>query len=168
MTNHSPNCQCYDCTSGDNHIAHVRNQFGKNAAMSYGNSYSGGSQYGFNQYESNHFNELTTAPVKTTTLNPINTTQPVAQTKANLKQILGDALGSVVGNLIQAKKDGEILPPILDKVAGLGIKTEQAALNATQNKAQNEIGKQVLTFSPYIIAGLVGVVILVVVLLARK
>jgi len=152
---HSPNCLCGSCTSHDSHIAHVRSQFGKNA--NFENTINGGSQFGYNQYESNHFaNHADPA------------TPPIVATKANLKQILGEALGSVVGNLIQAKKDGETLPKALDVVASLGIKTEQAAINAATGKAQNEVGKQVLAFSPYIIAGLVGVVLLVVVLLAKK
>jgi len=147
---HSPNCLCGACTSFDPHIMHIRNQFGKNADFT--NTVNGGSRYGYNDYDAgfNHADAV------------------IIPHQANLKQILGDALGSVVGDLIQAKKDGQTLPPLLDKVAGLGIKTEQAAVNAATGKAQSEVGKQVLTFSPYIIGGLVLIVLVVVFMLGRK
>lgn len=163
---HSPNCNCYECTSGDDYIAHIRGAFGKNAAH-FDAAFSGGSQYGYNQYDS-HYNDLSIAPVKTTTLQPVQNTTVATGDKANLKKILGDALGSVVGDLIQSKKDGQTLPPLLDKVASLGIKTEQVALNATQKKAESEIGANFLKFSPWIIGGVVGLVLLVFFLGGRK
>lgn len=164
---HSPNCQCNYCTSEDDYIAHVRNQFGKNAAH-FDAAASGGTQWmRYSNYD--NYTDLSVAPVGTTTLKPVTVTgTQTQQTKANLVQILGNAVGSAVGDLIQAKKEGETLPPLLDMVAKLGIKTEQVALNAAEQKAGSEIGAQVLKFSPYIIAGLVGVVLLIVVLLVKK
>ncbi len=152
---HSPNCLCGNCTSFDPHITHIRSQFGKNADFT--NTLNGGSQYGFNDYE-NHF-----GPETGTTVTPAPDSS-----KKNAIKIFGDAIGNVLGDLIQTKKDGGNLPPILDKVAGLGILTEQAAVKAATGKTESVVGQNVLKFSPYIIAGLVGVVLLVVVLLVKK
>ncbi len=77
-----------------------------------------------------------------------------------MQTIFGSAFGTFVGNLIQTKKDGGALPPLLDKVAGLGIQTEKAAVSAASDKAVNIVGSNTIKFSPYIIAGLVGVVLL--------
>lgn len=147
---HSPNCLCGDCTSNDPYINHLRSQFGKNANFS--NTVNGGvSPFGFNEYD--HLAGMEDEPW----LGGSTSTKPQS---ADLKKILGDALGTAVGGIIQAKKEGQILPPLLDKVAGLGIKTEQAAYNAAQGKAQSEIGKNVLKFAPYIVGGIVAIVLL--------
>lgn len=152
--NSAPNCQCYECTNNDPYISHLRAQFGKNAAH-FDSALNGGVSPGYKSY--NHFSDtLSIAPVKTTTLSPVPvvTGTQTTQSKANLKTILGDALGGIVGDLVQAKKDGEQLPKVLDVVASLGIKTEQAAIDAAQKKAESETGKLVLGMSPYIVGGI--------------
>lgn len=93
----------------------------------------------------------------------ITTTQ-----KVDIKGILGDALGGIVGDLIQAKKDGQQLPKALETVADLGIKTEQAAIDAATKKAQTSIGKNVLQFSPTIIGVIIAVVGVIVFLTFKK
>lgn len=162
MKNHSPNCLCGECTSYDPYIAHIRSQFGKNADFT--NTINGGRQVGFNNFD-DHYLGADDTPY-------YNAEQPLteetAQTKSNLKQILGEALGGIVGNLIQDKKEGKQLPPLLDAVAGLGIKTEQAAIDAAQNRAESQIGKNVLTFSPYIIGGIILVFVVIVFLIFKK
>jgi hypothetical protein len=157
---HSPNCLCGTCTSGDPYIAHIRNQFGKHADFK--NTLNGGHQSGFNDYEGtrSHLWEDTQPWLGGATEPP--------ETKANLKNILGDALGTAVGNIIQAKKDGQTLPKALDIVAQLGIKTEQAAYNAAQGKAATAVGQNVIKFSPYIIGGIVAFILLFFFVLGRK
>lgn len=152
---HSPNCLCGGCTSYDPHIMKLRSQFGKNADFS--NTLNGGTaanyRGGFNDFDSVDYKDEPW-------LGGGNTPPGSSQQTANLKQFLGDALGSFVGNVIQAKKEGQQLPKALDIVAGLGIKTEQAALQAGRSKAESEIGKNVLKFAPYIIGGIAAVVLL--------
>jgi len=158
---HSPNCQCYECTGNDPYISHLKNQFGKNA--NFDNTKNGGVITNFNSYE-NHADPLAAGVFQPLPTGPSTT----PQTTANVKQIFGDALGTAVGNIIQAKKEGQILPPYLDLVAKLGIKTEQAAVNAAQGKAANTIGTNVIKFSPYIIGGLVAFVLLFFFVLGKK
>lgn len=150
MSNHAKYCNCYECTGNDSYMKRLRNNYARTAGI-------------------NHLSSLSTAPVKTTTLNTVST-PPIAPTasKANMKDILGDVLGGFVGDLIQAKKSGETLPKALDVVATLGIKTEKAAINAAQASAEKEIGKNVLQFSPFIIAAIVGVVVLLLYFMFKK
>ncbi len=150
---HSPNCQCYECTDYDPYIEHIKNQFGKNA--NFDNTRNGGVVTNFNNFVGSPDEPW------------LGGTQPTT-TKANVKQIFGDALGDLLGNIIQAKKEGQELPKALDVVAGLGIKTEQAAYNAAQGKAANTIGTNVLKFSPYIIGGIVAFILLFFFILGKK
>lgn len=140
---HSPNCECYDCTNGDAYISKLRSNYGKNANFSQAARNGVYGTTSFNNYDS-HF------------LPDEGGTQA---SKLDIKKILGDAAGNVVGDLIQAKKDGQVLPKLLDKVATLGMKTEQAAVNAAQGKASTAIGSKVLQFSPYIFGGVIAVVL---------
>jgi len=148
---HYVNCLCGDCTSGDPYIMKLKNSFGKNANFS--NTYNGGRQASNNADDPEPWLGGPSANQSTT---------------ANVKKIFGDALGNVLGNLIQAKKDGETLPPLLDKVAGLGIQTEKAAIDAAQSKANSTVGAKVIEFSPYIIIGLVLLVIVAFIVLKNK
>jgi hypothetical protein len=143
----------------------LKNNYGKNAA------WSGGHQVGAQQVNFNSFEQSNVIgdPLASGSFTPLPTGPTYGTTnKANLKGILGDALGGVAGDLIQAKKDGQTLPPLLDFVAKLGIKTEQAALNAAQEKAYSTTGKNVLQFSPLIIGAIVGVVLLLLFMFIKK
>lgn len=149
---HSPNCECYSCTGNDSYLKEVRRRYGANANFSIA-ARSGvyGSTGGFNNYD--HADAVT---------------PPIAPEQVDIKKLLGNALGGFVGDIIQAKKDGKGLTPVLDKVATLGIATEQAAVNAAQGKAEQTIGQQVLKFSPYIIGGIIVVVLGAVFFMAKK
>lgn len=108
-------------------------------------------------------------PLASGTFVPLPTGPTYGETnKANLKSMLGDALGGFVGDLIQAKKTGQTLPPILDKAAGLGIKIENSAKQAALESAQRETGKNVLQFSPLIIGVFLGLVLLVLFMFIKK
>lgn len=141
---HSPNCDCYDCARGDSYLTELRSRFGKNA------NFTGAANrpQSFNDYDANHADET-------------------VGTKADVKAIFGDALGGILGDLAQKKKEGQVLPKALDTVAGLVIKTEKAAVSAATKSAESEIGAQVLQKSPYILAG-IGVAVLVVMYLLFK
>lgn len=160
---HAPNCDCYDCNPGDAYISHLKNNYGKNA-VSGGNMLParvgvyGMADLGFNNYSS-HFLDMNHADAPTGI---------VPAPKADIKAIFGDALGGILGNIIQKKKDGETLPKALDVVATLGIKTEQAAVTAAQKAAEKELGAKVLKFSPAIIIGIVSVLALVAYLMFKK
>ena len=148
---HMPNCDCYECNPGDNYISHLKSQYGKNRADNLMMPARVGVYGMTNNFQSrNHADAI------------------VATEKVSVKDIFGDALGGVIGKIIQDKKDGKELPKALDAVATLGIKTEKAAVTAAQQAAEKEVGKNVLKFSPMIIAGIVGVVLLVVYLIAKK
>lgn len=162
---HSPNCTCYECTDGDPHIAYIKSQFGKNA--------------NFDDYElkargqrlTNHvigFNDPVSVqdPLQVGTYKTQPTGTPI-QT-ADIKSIIGNALGGIVGDLMTEKKQGHQLPPILDKVAGIGIKLEQSAKQSAAEKAYSETGKTVLQFSPLIIGGLIAMGLVMVILFVKK
>lgn len=158
--NHSPNCECVHCTGNDSYLKEVRRRYGKNANFSLA-ARSGvyGSIGGFNNYSGHFFDHADAAPVTA----PLTSPEQV-----DLKKLLGNALGGMVGEVIQAKKDGKVLSPVLDKVATLGIKTEQAAVAAAQDKAEQTIGQKILKFSPYIIAAVAGIILWAVFLGGRS
>ena len=64
------------------------------------------------------------------------------------KEILTQQATNLVGNLIDAKRRGESLPPLYDKIATLGINGQTAALELAKKETQ----KKTITYAGYVIA----------------
>lgn len=155
--NHAQNCSCYDCTGNDAYMIELRSRFGRNAVWS--NSarpgvYGNGSTFLYNTYDHADANAAVTPGI--------------TPTKTNVLDIFGNAVGGILGDLAQAKKDGEVLPKALDTVAGLVIKTEKAAVDAAQKSAEKEIGATALKNSPYILGAVAVILGLLVYFMFKK
>lgn len=77
------------------------------------------------------------------------------------KEILTQQATQLVANLIDAKRRGEMLPPIYDKIATLGIRGQSAALELAKQETQ----KRSIAYGGYIIA---AVILIVVIILKNK
>lgn len=76
------------------------------------------------------------------------------------KEILTNQAYTLVGNLIDAKRRGEQLPPLYDKIATLGINGQSAALELAKRETQ----KKTITYAGYAIA----VILLIVIFTTKK
>lgn len=89
-------------------------------------------------------------------------TSPVPKPKANLNSIFGSAIFGVVDDLITAKENGQQLPGILDKIAGVASDAKQQGIDIAKEEAKN----QAMKYIPHVIAGVM--VIIVIILLVKK
>lgn len=78
-------------------------------------------------------------------------------------KIFGSAGMSFLQSLMSAKENGEQLPPVLDKIANLAVKSKSQITNAAIDVAKDEANKRMA----WIVAGGLGIALLIV-LFKRK
>ncbi len=74
-------------------------------------------------------------------------------------KIFGGAGLSFIQSLISAKENGEQLPPLLDKLGNLAIKSKASIKDAAIETAKDEANKKLA----WIVAGVLGVALVVVI-----
>lgn len=80
--------------------------------------------------------------------------------KQTVGQMAASAALGFLGNLINAKQQGQELPPVLDKVATIAISGQDKAIEIAQKEAKEHAINQMA----WIIAGVLAVVLIIVLL----
>lgn len=63
-----------------------------------------------------------------------------------LKQILQAKGAELLADVVKAKKDGVVLPKAVDKLAGLAIKGEAAAIDAGKKYAKERVKQDLILY----------------------
>lgn len=139
---HAVNCDCLECTNGDNHLIKLKRSVGQHAAWRQSIPFSRHGVRVFGVPMEGKYGRIRT-PV-----------QHADEVKADIKSMTSAAIFGFLGDVVQAKKEGQNLPPFLDKIANLGIKTETAAKGSALSMVQKETGKKVLKFAPFVLGAI--------------
>ena len=83
--------------------------------------------------------------------------------KANLNTIFGSALFGIVDDLVTAKENGQQLPGLLDKIAGVASDAKKQGIDIAKEEAKN----QAMKYVPHAIAGVL-LIIVIVLIVKRK
>jgi len=76
----------------------------------------------------------------------------------NVKAILSTSLFGVVNDLVKAKEDGQPLPGILDKIAGMALNAKNQGIDMAKEEAK----VQSMKYIPHAIAAVLAIVLIVV------
>jgi hypothetical protein len=86
----------------------------------------------------------------------------------NLADEVVGAVFDYVKKQVQYLKEGKKLSKVNEKLAKLGIKGEQKAIATAQTEVNKTVGQKVMSFSPWIIGGVVLTIIVITYLASRK